>query len=178
MNGVWEIMIVQWIRNSKVASGLWTVIRLYLGYAWLSGGLGKLTGGGFDASGFLQGAVAQAGGNHPAVQSWWGVFLEQVALPNAGLFSFLVMWGEILVGIALILGVFTNFAALMGITMNFAFLFSGTVSTNAQMVLLTVFLLIAGANAGRYGLDRWVMPYLRNHLPKHTPKRPTKPVTF
>jgi thiosulfate dehydrogenase (quinone) large subunit len=98
-------------------------------------------------------------------------------LPNAGLFSFLVMWGEILVGIALILGVFTNFAALMGIVMNFAFLFSGTVSTNAQMVLLTVFVLIAGANAGRYGLDRWVMPYLRNHLPKQTPKRPAKPVT-
>lgn len=169
-------MIIQWIRNSKAAAGLWAVIRIYLGYSWLTGGLGKLTGGGFDASGFLQGAVAQAGGDHPAVQGWWAVFLEQVALPNAGLFSFLVMWGEILVGIALILGVFTNFAALMGITMNFAFLFSGTVSTNAQMVLLTVFILVAGANAGRYGLDRWVMPYLRNHYPKHTTKTPTKPI--
>ncbi|WP_366248814.1 DoxX family protein [Terribacillus aidingensis] len=169
-------MIIQWIRNSKAAAALWAVIRIYLGYSWLTGGLGKLTGGGFDASGFLQGAVAQAGGDHPAVQGWWAVFLEQVALPNAGLFSFLVMWGEILVGIALILGVFTNFAALMGITMNFAFLFSGTVSTNAQMVLLTVFLLVAGANAGRYGLDRWVIAYLRNHYPKHAPKTPTKPI--
>ncbi|PAE15955.1 Crp/Fnr family transcriptional regulator [Virgibacillus sp. 7505] len=169
-------MIIQWIRNSKAAAALWAVIRIYLGYSWLTGGLGKLTGGGFDASGFLQSAVAQAGGDHPAVQGWWAVFLEQVALPNAGLFSFLVMWGEILVGIALILGVFTNFAALMGITMNFAFLFSGTVSTNAQMVLLTIFLLVAGANAGRYGLDRWVMPYLRNHYPKQAPKTPTKPI--
>ncbi len=56
-------MMIQWIRNSKAAAGLWAVIRIYLGYSWLTGGLGKLTGGGFDASGFLQGAVAQAGGD-------------------------------------------------------------------------------------------------------------------
>ena len=77
------------------------------------------------------------------------------------MFSFMVAWGEVLVGIALILGIFTSFAALMGITMNFAFLFSGTVSTNAQMVILTLFVLIAGYNAGRYGLDRWVIPFIK-----------------
>ncbi|MFS0750195.1 DoxX family protein [Oceanobacillus sp. 1P07AA] len=149
------------IRNHKVAAGLWTIIRVYIGYVWLTSGLGKIMGGEFDASGFLQGAVAQTGGEQPTVQAWWGTFLETVALPNADLFTVLVMWGEVLVGIALILGLFTNFAALMGITMNFAFLFSGTVSTNAQMVLLTIFIIVAGANAGKYGLDRWVMPYMK-----------------
>src|SRR5690625_7706269 len=89
---------------------------------------------GFDASGFIQGAIANAGGENPTVQAWWGAFLETFALPNAEMFSFMVAWGEVLVGIALILGIFTNFAALMGITMNFAFLFSGTVSTNAQKI--------------------------------------------
>ncbi|GLO67770.1 DoxX family protein [Oceanobacillus kimchii] len=153
--------MMNFIRNHKVAAGLWTIIRVYIGYVWLTSGLGKLMGGEFDASGFLQGAVAQTGGEHPTVQAWWGAFLEAVALPNADLFTVLVMWGEVLVGIALILGLFTNFAALMGITMNFAFLFSGTVSTNAQMVLLTIFIIVAGANAGKYGLDRWVMPYMK-----------------
>ncbi|RKQ33451.1 DoxX family protein [Oceanobacillus halophilus] len=158
-------MIMEFIRNNKMMAAILTVLRVYLGYAWFTGGLGKITGGGFDASGFIQGAIASAGGEHPAVQGWWAAFLETVALPNAGLFSFMVMWGELLVGLALILGIFTNFAALMGITMNFAFLFSGTVSTNAQMVLMTVFILAAGYNAGRYGLDRWVIPFLKDHTP-------------
>ncbi|GGB38239.1 DoxX family membrane protein [Virgibacillus dakarensis] len=155
-------MFMDFIRHNKVVAGVLVFLRVYLGYHWIIGGLEKITGG-FDASGFLQGAIASAGGEHPAVQGWWAAFLEGVALPNAGFFSFLVMWGELLVGIALILGIFTNFAALMGITMNFAFLFSGTVSTNGLMILLTIFILVAGHNAGRYGLDRWVIPFLKNH---------------
>ncbi|MFD2045303.1 DoxX family protein [Ornithinibacillus salinisoli] len=158
--------MMKFIRSNKIFAGVLAIIRIYIGYSWFTSGLGKITGGGFDASGFLHGAVASAGGDHPAVQVWWAAFLEAVAIPNAGLFSFLVMWGEVLVGAALILGIFTNFAALMGITMNFAFLFSGTVSTNAQMVLLTIFLIVAGYNAGRYGLDRWVIPFLKNHTPQ------------
>ncbi|WP_284140234.1 MULTISPECIES: DoxX family protein [unclassified Virgibacillus] len=167
-------MIVNFIRNNKVFAGVLAIIRVYIGYAWLTAGLGKVTNG-FDASGFLQGAIASAGGEHPAVQGWWAAFLEHVALPNAGLFSFLVAWGEVLVGIALILGIFTNFAALMGITMNFAFLFSGTVSTNAQMVLLTIFLLVAGYNAGRYGLDRWVLPFIKAYNPDKKQKKDVIP---
>ncbi|MGJ9458300.1 DoxX family protein [Oceanobacillus sp. CF4.6] len=158
-------MFMDFIRNNKVVAGILTVLRVYIGYTWLMGGIGKVTSGGFDASGFIQGAVANSAGEGATVQAWWGTFLNTVAVPNAGLFSFMVMWGEVLVGAALILGVFTNFAALMGITMNFAFLFSGTVSTNAQMVVITVFLIVAGFNAGRYGLDRWVLPILKDHTP-------------
>lgn len=156
-------MIVKFIRENKVVAGALALIRVYLGYTWLTAGLGKVTGS-FDASGFIQGAIAGAGGENPTVQGWWATFLEVFALPNAEFFNFMVAWGEVLVGIALILGIFTNFAALMGMTMNFAFLFSGTVSTNAQMVLLTFFLLVAGFNAGRYGLDRWVIPFLKEHI--------------
>src|SRR5699024_4838162 len=163
-------MFLAFIRQNKVVAGILDFLRIYIGYQWLTSGVGKITSGGFDASGFIQGAIASAGGENPAVQGWWAAFLEMVALPNAELFSFIVMWGEFLVGAALILGIFTNFAALMGIAMNFAFLFSGTVSTNAQMVLITVFLLVAGYNAGRFGLDRWVIPYLKHHNPRQKRK--------
>lgn len=157
-------MIMNFIRNSRVAAGIWTFLRIYIGYQWMTAGYGKITGGQFDASGFIQGAIANSTGEGATVQAWWGTFLEAVALPQAELFTYAVMWGELLVGIALILGIFTNFAALMGITMNFAFLFSGTVSTNAQMVVITVFLLAAGYNAGRYGLDRWVVPFVKQTI--------------
>jgi thiosulfate dehydrogenase (quinone) large subunit len=158
-------MFNQFIRNNNVVAGVLAFIRIYLGYQWITSGFGKITGG-FDASGFMHGAIAKATGDHPAVQGWWAAFLETVALPNAEVFSYMVMWGEFLVGLALILGLFTNFAALMAITMNFAFLFSGTVSTNGQMILLTTFILVAGYNAGKFGLDRWVIPFLRNHNPR------------
>ncbi|MBT2687625.1 DoxX family membrane protein [Bacillus sp. ISL-47] len=153
-------MFVKWLRENHIAAALLTVIRLYLGYSWLTAGYHKVVDG-FDASGFLQGAVAKATGDHPAVQSWWAAFLEGIAVPNAELFSFLVAWGELLVGLGLILGCLTTAAAFFGIIMNFAFLFSGTVSTNAQMVLLTIFILVAGYNAGKFGLDRYVTPFLR-----------------
>ncbi|MEC5424111.1 DoxX family protein [Virgibacillus sp. C22-A2] len=169
-------MFVNFIRNNKIVAGVLAFLRIYIGYQWMTAGFGKITSGGFEASGFIQGAIAGAGGDHPAVQGWWATFLEAVALPNAELFTILVMWGELLVGIALILGIFTNFAALMGITMNFAFLFSGTVSTNAQMVIITVILMVAGYNAGRYGLDRWVIPFLKDHTPIQKLKKQKKEV--
>ncbi|MGN8647468.1 DoxX family protein [Gracilibacillus sp. HCP3S3_G5_1] len=158
-------MFVEFLRTNRYVAGFLAIIRIYLGYTWLTSGWGKITGG-FDASGYLHGAVAKASGDHPAVQGWWAAFLENVAIPGANVFSFLVMWGELLVGLALILGIFTNFAALMGIVMNFAFVFSGTVSTNPQMILLTAFLLAAGFNAGKLGLDYYVIPFIRQVIEK------------
>jgi len=152
------------LRKNNIVAGILAIIRIYLGYEFIHAGLEKVTSGGFDASGFLKGAIASSTGEHPAVQGWWAAFLEHVALPNADLFTFLVQWGEVLVGIALILGLLTNFAILMGMVMNFSFLFSGTVSTNGQMILLAFFIVVAGANAGKFGLDRYAMPFLRKFI--------------
>ncbi|MGR4032700.1 DoxX family membrane protein, partial [Bacillus sp. ZZQ-131] len=81
-------------------------------------------------------------------------------LPNADLFSFLVQWGEILVGLGLILGGLTKTAAFFGIIMNLSFLLSGTVSVNPNLLILTIFILVAGQNAGRIGLDGYISPKL------------------
>ncbi|GGK27753.1 hypothetical protein GCM10010965_20740 [Caldalkalibacillus thermarum] len=153
-------MFVKFLRESAVAAWLLLIARLWLGWKWLKAGWGKVTGE-FDASGYLQGAIAKASGDNPVVQEWWANFLSGFALPNVQLFNFLVAWGELLVGLGLILGTFTTFATLMGVVMNFAFLFSGTISTNPNMVLVAIFILVAGANAGKIGLDRWVIPYIR-----------------
>lgn len=154
-------MFNNWLRENKVAMWLLTVLRVYIGWDWMTHGWAKLTGEGFNAGGFISGAIAKASGESPTVQGWWGAFLETFALPNVGLFNFLIPLGEFLVGLGLILGTFTTLAALMAMVMNFAFLFSGTVSTNAILVLAQIFIVVAGANAGRIGFDYWVLPYLR-----------------
>lgn len=154
-------MFLHFLRENRWASYLLAALRLYVGWQWLQAGWGKITDGRFDASGFLTGAVHQSSGAHAAVQPWWGDFLHTVAIPNIWLFNTIVPWGEFLVGLGLILGVLTSFAALMGITMNFAYLLSGSTSTNPQLLFLSLFILIAGANSGKIGIDRWIIPYLK-----------------
>ncbi|WP_047150511.1 DoxX family protein [Aneurinibacillus tyrosinisolvens] len=167
-------MLVKWVRENRMASGILTVFRLWLGYTWVTSGWEKLTGG-FATMGFFKGALAKAAGDHPAVQGWWASFLEGVAMPNAKLFDFLIPWAEFLVGIALIAGLFTTFAALMGIMMNYAFLFSGTTSINPQLVLIATFILIAGRNAGYFGLDYYAMPLIDKWMHKEHKIRFTGP---
>lgn len=160
-------MFIQWLRTNSAAMWFLTVIRIYIGYQWLRAGFEKLSGG-FDASGFLKGAISKSTGEHPAVQGWWSAFLEHGALPGVGIVNVVVPFGEFLVGLGLILGTFTTFAALMGAVMNTAYLFSGTVSTNAQMLILEVLILVAGINAAKIGLDRFILPSLRKRLPDNT----------
>jgi thiosulfate dehydrogenase (quinone) large subunit len=148
------------LRQSKGAAIVFLVIRLYLGYTFLSAGIGKLMSGNFDASGFVQGAAARPDAGF--IQRGWANFLEGVVLPNSEIFSFLVMWGETLTGFAILVGAFTGFAAVMGILMNLSFLLSGAIQQNLILIILGLLLLIGGVNAGRYGIDRWIMPSLRH----------------
>jgi thiosulfate dehydrogenase [quinone] large subunit len=161
--------MIRFLRENVYAAAGLLILRLYLGWEWMTAGWHKITGE-FDASGFIKGAIGKATGDHPAVQSWWANFLEGVALPNADLFSFMVKWGEFLVGLGLLLGCLTTAAVFFGMMMNFAFMFSGTTSTNPQMVLLSIFIIVAGYNAGKFGLDYYVIPYLRNWFNKVTHK--------
>ncbi|KAA9018333.1 DoxX family protein [Niallia endozanthoxylica] len=131
-------MIIDALRQNKKVSIILALLRIYLGYTWLMAGWGKIAGGQFDASGFLQGALTKASGEQPAVQGWWATFLENVAIPNIQMFNMLVPWGEFLVGIGLLVGCFTKTAVFFGLVMNFSYLFSGTISTNPQLVLLSI----------------------------------------
>jgi thiosulfate dehydrogenase (quinone) large subunit len=157
-------MIGTWLREATVASYLLTVARLWLGYQWLMAGWHKVAGE-FSAAGFLRGAIANSQGERPLVQAWWASFLENFALPNAALFEFMVAWGEVLVGIGLIVGAFSVLAVFFGMLMNFSFLLSGAISVNPQMILVSFILLSGGRNTGILGLDRWIMPFLRARLP-------------
>lgn len=154
-------MFMNFLRNNIYAAGILTFIRIYLGWSWMTAGWTKVTGD-FSAQGYLTGVV----NNESVMEQYptYHTFIENFALPNAGLFSFMVAWGELLVGIGLLIGVLTTAAAFFGIMMNFAFLFAGTISSNPWMVLLTIFILAAGYNAGKFGGDRWVIPYIRQTL--------------
>ena len=71
-------------------------------------------------------------------------------------------------GVALALGLLTRLAALAGVTMNLAFLWAGTTSTNPPLLLLGLALVFFGHRPGRFGVDGWLFPRLREHIPMET----------
>jgi thiosulfate dehydrogenase [quinone] large subunit len=152
--------------NTKMG-WFWLVVRVYVGYEWLIAGIDKVNSpvwvgdkAGVAVTGFIKGALAKTTGLHPDVQGWYASFLENVALPNAETFSYVVAYGEVIVGIALIIGLFTGIAAFFGSFMNLNFLLAGTVSVNPILFVLQLFLILAWRVAGWVGLDRYLLPKL------------------
>lgn len=146
---------------------IWLLLRFYVGWQWLQAGWSKLynpawTGSkaGAAITGFVTNALTKTGGEHPDVQGWYAWFLERLVLPNAKSWGYLVTLGEVLVGIALILGIFTGIAAFFGGFMNMNYLLAGTVSINPILLALAATLVLAWRTAGWWGLDRWVLPAL------------------
>ncbi|SFL34316.1 thiosulfate dehydrogenase [quinone] large subunit [Paenibacillus sp. 1_12] len=159
-------MFGTWLRENKYAAGILLFIRLFIGYEWLTHGWQKLTGG-FDAAGFLNNAVTKPvidKATNELIYPTFTAFVQHFALPNVKIINFMIPLGEFLVGLGLILGVLTTAAAFFGLMMNFMFMFAGTVSTNPWFILIGVILFMAGANTGKFGVDYYLMPYLRQLL--------------
>lgn len=150
--------------SSTKFSWLWFLIRIYVGWQWFNAGWAKVISpmwvgdkAGSAITGFLTNSLTKATGVHPQVASWYAEFIRTIALPNSVIFSYLVSFGELFVGIALILGAFTGIAAFFGAFMNMNYLYAGTVSTNPTLLILEIFLICAGKTAGWYGLDRFIL---------------------
>jgi thiosulfate dehydrogenase [quinone] large subunit len=161
-----ENPVSNFLFNNTRSGLLWLVVRLYLGYAWLDAGIHKVTNekwvgsdAGAGLTGFIKGALGKAAEGKD-VTGWYASFLENSVLPNAKLFSYFVAFGEVLVGLGLILGLLTGVAAFFGAFMNASFLFAGTLSTNPLLFILATWIVLGWKVAGWYGLDRWALSYL------------------
>jgi thiosulfate dehydrogenase [quinone] large subunit len=146
---------------------IWLILRLYVGWEWLQAGWDKLhnpawigSKAGTALTGFVTHALTETSGQHPNVQLWYAWFLQHMVLPQPIFWSYLVTWGEFLVGIALILGIFTGIAAFCGSFLNMNYLLAGAVSTNPILFAIATWLVLAWKTAGWWGLDRWLLPAL------------------
>jgi thiosulfate dehydrogenase (quinone) large subunit len=157
----------RFLTSNSRAGLVWLPVRIFLGFAWLEAGVHKATGtgwldGGAALAGFWKGAVAMPeGGRPPITYDWYREFIN--FLLNGGhqaWFAPLVVFGEIAIGVALILGVLTGFAAFFGAFMNMSFLLAGSASTNPVMFTLAIGLILSWKVAGYYGVDRWLLPRL------------------
>jgi thiosulfate dehydrogenase (quinone) large subunit len=169
-----NLRLSDWLFRSRSASVLWLGVRLWLGYQWLNAGYQKIWGAersafwfgsGAGVKGFATAGVAgSASGKGGASYGWWAAFLHNFVVPNASWIAKLVSLGELLIGVALILGLLTGFAAVLALLLNLTYMFSGSAGVNPMFALLAVFLVLAWRNSGWIGLDRFV---LRNVWTSH-----------
>ena len=160
-----EPTISKFFTGSTGSSALWFVVRMYVGAEWLLAGWEKVLSpvwgtSGKALSGFVAGALAKSSGANPAVQGWYASFLHTFVLPGAGFFSFIVTWGEVAVGLGLLLGILTGVAAGFAVLMNLNYLLAGTLSINPILGMVGLFLVFSWRVCGWIGLDNWLLPAL------------------
>ncbi len=142
--------------KEKTYLGYIVPLRLWIGYYLLQQGVNKYLRDFPNREWFTRqiGNVADLN-----MYPWYKTFLQNVVVPHQELFGYLVMTGEILVGLCLVLGLFTRFSACVGLFMvvNY-FLGPGMARGGAQFAhqqtYIASLIVILLSNPGRVlGLD-------------------------
>lgn len=162
-----EPMFVKKLFNDPRFSVIWLVVRVWLGFQWISSASGKVgqeawTGGGVALKGYWERAVLIPEQGRPAIVfDWYRDFLQTMLDMEAYTwFAKLVAYGELLVGIALILGAFVGVAAFFGGLMNWNFMMAGSASTNPVLFVAAIGLILAWKIAGYIGADFFLLNWL------------------
>jgi thiosulfate dehydrogenase [quinone] large subunit len=159
---------------SNTRAGLfWLPIRLFLGFEWLSSGIGKLYPAGKPVgAGWLDGGASLLAywtnavkipetGRPPISFEWYrGVLQFMIDNDFHTWFAYLVVFGELAIGLGLLVGALAGVAAFFGAALNMTFLLAGSASTNPILFTAAIGLILAWRVAGWYGLDRFLLPML------------------
>ncbi|MCI0372377.1 MAG: DoxX family membrane protein [candidate division NC10 bacterium] len=151
----------RWLVLFRIVVGVW-----FLKAAWTKltlaflGGLIPYPGVSPRFLGFHPKRVAEFAAGNPV--GWYKEFLEGTVLPNAKLFAILQAYGEVCVGVGLVLGLFTGASALVGLILSLNYgLATQWMSFGQQgfhALLVTSMVIFLGCRAGRlWGLDGWIL---------------------
>lgn len=148
-------------------SWLWLIVRVWLGYQWLQSGVGKLSNPAWMSTGeALKGywtnqVKIPETGRPPISFDWYRDFLNTLLTNNAHTwFAPLIVWGELLIGVGLVVGAFVGIAAFFGALLNWNFIMAGSASTNGLMLIASVLLILAWKIAGYIGADFLLLRWL------------------
>lgn len=167
--------------SSRTYAGWLAIIRILTGVIWLIHGVPKFLHGemflppnGFFGNYLQQGISSTTGPYHD--------FMVSVIQPNAAVFAQLVRFGEVLVGISLLLGLFTRVGGFFGIVLPLNYMavrgaistLSGWGSPDASLALLSAISLVlpTGRIAGFDGLRRPRAPARPKVIAEVVPERP------
>ncbi len=158
---VWE-----WVKGSKVMAVGWLAMRVWLGVMWIQAGWAKLWGA--ENAAFLHhngAGVAGFSTHAKPAYTWWGSFLHSFVVPNSGWIGVLIAVSELVIGFALVAGLFTRIAALGSLALLFTYVMSGTASVCAFYALFAIVILTMWRTASWIGVDGVIAGYRqRRHV--------------
>jgi thiosulfate dehydrogenase [quinone] large subunit len=162
-----DLPIANLLFGDRRLAWLWLPLRPYLGSSWLEFGLKKLaeprwTQTGEYLRGFWEKAVQVLAppARPPIVIDWYRDFIAfMLHGGHHAWFAKLIVFGELTIGIAPLLGAFTGMAVFFRF-MNWNFVMAGTASSNGLPFAMATWLVLAWKMAGWIGLDRWLLPLL------------------
>ena len=160
--------LIQKLLSSPLAAWLFVLPRIWLGYQWFEAASHKISNPawvqtGEALKGFWMAAVKipEAPARPAIAFDWYRSFLQMMLDAQAYTwFAKLVAYGELLIGIALILGAFTGIAAFFGGLMNWNFMMAGSASTNPMLFLVAVVLILAWKVSGLVGADYFLLRWI------------------
>jgi len=157
----------RYLFSNTTAGWFWLPIRIFLGFEWAIAGWEKMTGtgwldGGSALLGYWQRAVVIPDTGRPAISfEWYRGFLDfLISIHAETWFSWFIVFGEIAVGVGLLIGALTGVAAFFGATMNMSYMLAGSASSNPILFAASIGLILGWRVAGYYGIDRYLLPRL------------------
>ena len=111
------------------------LLRLAISYVWLSAGLSKLFNPQFIST--FSNTLTTFAKNSPF--HFYSEFLNQYVIPKAYIFAQLTVWGEVLTGIAFLIGFPMTIAALAGVFMNLNYYFVATSAPSQFVNIILIF---------------------------------------
>ncbi len=132
------------------------LLRVYTGIFFFYYGWSKITNPNF-ADG-----IAGCLGSRESTFGFYRPFVESVVIPNKGFFAVLITYGEVALGIALVLGLATRYAAFAGAFMVANFWFAKgqgiLAAQNHDIIWVIILIVLGGLHAGRVmSLDHWLV---------------------
>jgi thiosulfate dehydrogenase [quinone] large subunit len=153
----------RWIAVLRIVVGAWFLkaVSTKLAIAWVDGVL-PYPAVSARFLGFHPKRVGEFAAGNPVL--WYKDFLEGSVVPNAKFVATLQAYGEVAVGLGLVVGFLTGLAALVGLFMALNFgLATQWMSFGQQgfhLLLVTSMLIFLCARAGRrWGVDGWLLAH-------------------
>lgn len=158
---------IKMLFTDKRAAVLWLIVRVWLGWQWITSGFEK-----FENPAWMQTGEALKGfwtrvvqvpaeGRPPIAYDWYRDFIQSMLDSGAYVwFAKMIVFGELIIGIALIAGLFIGVTAFFSGFMNWNFVMAGSASVNGVFLVLAFLLILAWKIAGYLGLDYFLLPRL------------------
>lgn len=144
--------------NLKERTYLWylAILRIYVGYYLFFEGLGKFRRN-FPRGDWIGRQIGDLASLD--IFPWYKTFLQRHVVPHSELFGYLIMIGEIAVGICLLFGLFTRLSALIGLVMLVNYYLGpgmargGYMIAHQQVFLIALALFVLASPGRTLGLD-------------------------